>query len=145
MQDRVNAYRKAETLGKSRLDLLIQVYDGAIAAFSASAEAYRHEDRRRAYDQLQRARRFVTHLYTTLDPEQGGEIADNLGKLYAFMLSRSYEAEATADAGILEDNVRLLRNLREGWVGLKERLQAEGETNHTEPVAAQSAELVTTG
>ncbi|RME26342.1 MAG: flagellar protein FliS, partial [Candidatus Zixiibacteriota bacterium] len=98
MDERLNAYQTADTLGKTQLDLILKVYDGAIAALRAAASAYENNDNNQGYEQIVRSRRFVTHLYTTLNPEAGGEIAENLGKLYAFVLSQTHLAEATHDS-----------------------------------------------
>ncbi len=121
MEGKLSTYRKVETLGKSQLDLIIQVYDGALAAFRAARNAYEANDAEEGYQQLQKAKRFVTHLYTTLNPEQGGEIAENLGKLYTFILNQVSVAEATKDLTIIDDNINILNNVRLGWVELKRR------------------------
>ncbi|HWR82325.1 MAG TPA: flagellar export chaperone FliS [Candidatus Deferrimicrobium sp.] len=121
MDGRLSTYRTAETLGKSQLDLIVQVYDGAITAFRAAAERYRSGDYRKGYEELQKARRLVTHLYTTLNPQAGGGIADNLGNLYAFVLNQTSVAEATKDLRILDDNIGILNNVRVAWLKLQDR------------------------
>ncbi|MEW5993161.1 MAG: flagellar export chaperone FliS [Candidatus Zixiibacteriota bacterium] len=121
MNDKLTAYRTAATLGKSQLDLIIQVYDGAIGAFKAAATSYQNDNSRAGYEQLQKARRFVTHLYTTLNIETGGEIARNLGRLYGFVLNQTSVAEATKDLSVIDDNISILKNLRHGWMELRDR------------------------
>jgi len=120
MDNRLGTYRRIDTMGKSPLDLILKVYDGAIAAYDSARECYKNEDFQGGYDQLERARRFVTHLYTTLDLEKGGEIAENLVKLYAFLISQTDLAIATKDITVLTSNVKMLRNLREAWAGIKD-------------------------
>jgi flagellar protein FliS len=121
MEGKLSTYRKVETLGKSQLDLIIQVYDGTLAAFRAAANFYKSDDHQAGYQQLQKAKRFVTHLYTTLDPETGGEIAENLGKLYAFIINQTNVAEATKDLSVIDDNISILDNVRLGWLELKQQ------------------------
>jgi flagellar protein FliS len=116
MEGKLSTYRKVETLGKSQLDLIIQVYEGAIAAFRAAADFYKSDDHQAGHEQLQKAKRFVTHLYTTLDPEVGGEIAESLGKLYAFVINQTNVAEATKDLSVIDDNISILDNVRLGWL-----------------------------
>jgi flagellar protein FliS len=123
MNDQLTAYKKTEILGKSQLDLIIQVYEGAIEAFKAARHAYEEEDNGTGHEQLERARRFVVHLYTTLDMEKGGEIADRLGRLYAFVINQTDMIEATKDLVGIDDNISILDNLRLGWLGLKEQEQ----------------------
>lgn len=121
MEGKLAAYRKAETLGKSQLDLIIQVYDGAIAAFRAAAKFYQVKDYRAGSEQLEKAKRCVTYLYTTLNPEAGGTIAENLGKLYAFIINQTNVAQATKDLSVIDDNITVLDNVRLGWLGLKQQ------------------------
>lgn len=124
MEGKLSTYRKVETLGKSQLDLIIQVYDGAMAAFRAAADSYKSDDYQAGHQQLQKAKRFVTHLYTTLNPEVGGEIAENLGKLYAFIINQTSMAEATKDLSVIDDNINILENVRRGWLELKQQQTA---------------------
>ncbi|UCD63409.1 MAG: flagellar protein FliS [Candidatus Zixiibacteriota bacterium] len=127
MSDEMNAYQKTAILGKSQVELVIKVYDGAIAAFKEGVEAYREGDNGRGYERLEKAKRFVTHLYTTLDEEKGGEIAKRLSRLYAFVINQSNVAQATKDLNQIDDNISILENLRLGWVGLKEQQEREKE------------------
>jgi flagellar protein FliS len=112
-------------MGKSPVDLVIQVYDGAIAAFNKASEHYNQQELNEGWEQLEKAKKFITHLYTTLDEEKGGEIAENLGKIYSFIINQTDTVEATKDIKLIKDNVKILQNLREGWVGAKEKMAAE--------------------
>ena len=127
MEGKLSTYRKVETLGKSQLDLIIQVYDGAIAAFRAASNSYKREDWQAGYQQLEKAKRFVTHLYTTLNPEAGEGIAENLGRLYAFIINQTNMAEATKDLSVIDDNIIILDNVRLGWLDLKEQKTAAAQ------------------
>jgi len=46
------------------------VYDGTIKALRTAAQNYQNEKYQAGYDELQRAKRMVTHLYATLDNER---------------------------------------------------------------------------
>lgn len=127
MTTKVAAYQKADIIGKTQLDLVVQVYDGAIAAYRAAGEAYSKSDNNSGYEHMERAKRFVTHLYTTLDMDKGGEIADQLSKLYAFVISQTNLAQATKDLTQIDDNISILNNLRSGWMGLKEQAVQQGK------------------
>ncbi|MFQ6007519.1 MAG: flagellar export chaperone FliS [Candidatus Zixiibacteriota bacterium] len=130
--DKLDTYRIVDTLSKSQLDLILQVYDGAIAAFRAAIKAYQANDYNAGYNQLERAKRFVTHLYTTLDVEAGGEIAEKLAMLYAYIIDHVNLAEATKDLAIIDDNITRLDNIRQGWLALKQqntKARATGQVN----------------
>jgi flagellin-specific chaperone FliS len=95
MDNRVNAYWRTETLGKSQIDLLLQVYDGAITAYTAAGECYRKEE------------------------YEPGEIALNLGKLYAYILNETDGIQGTKSQEQIAAVIRMLGNLRSGWAALK--------------------------
>ena len=121
MDTKLESYRTTDTLGKSPLDLVIKVYDGAILAFKTAGDHYREGQFDEGYDELQKARKFVTHLYTTLDMNKGGDIAENLGQLYTVILTQTDLAQSTKDQELIDTNVALLSNLRDGWIGIKEQ------------------------
>tara|TARA_R110000796_G_scaffold127333_2_gene242485 strand:+ start:32583 stop:32960 length:378 start_codon:yes stop_codon:yes gene_type:complete len=54
-----------------------------------------------------------------LDLDKGGEVAANLDSLYAFMLQRLSIANLKNDAAILDEVAALLRNVKEGWDGIR--------------------------
>ena len=138
MDTKLETYRTTDTLGKSPVELVITVYDGAIKAFQTATEHYQNDRSNEGYEQLQKARKFVTHLYTTLDMERGGDIAENLGKLYTLVLTQTDIAQATQDNKLIETNISLLKNLREGWIGIDQE-QSTGPT----PAAAEPGHINT--
>ncbi|HUV30198.1 MAG TPA: flagellar export chaperone FliS [Acidobacteriota bacterium] len=126
MENALNAYRRTDTMGKSQLDLIVQVYDGAVSAYTAAVESYEANDLQQGHEHLEHARRFVTHLYTTLDFERGGEIAERLGALYAFLINQTDLVQATKDLSVIHSNIKILKNIREGWVGIRDQVPGAG-------------------
>ncbi len=120
MKRGIGSYQKTETFGKSPLELLLMVYDGAIQAMSDAESAFRDGDRDGGREKIERARKFITHLYTTLDNERGGEVATQLGHLYVFIIERLQVAQASADFEALVDLQAILNNLRSGWKGVEQ-------------------------
>jgi flagellar secretion chaperone FliS len=147
MNKKLGSYQSAETIGKSQIDLILKVYDGAVGSLESARQAYTDERLTDGREQMERARRFVTHLYTTLNMEMGGEVAENLGKLYAYVISQSYAVQATKDLASIADMISILDNLRAGWRGLRQQ-QAENRGNpgeeNREPAEAGVTEFVTT-
>ncbi len=121
MDDKVKAYQTTDTLGKSQLDLVIKVYDGAIASYKQTRQLFEKEEYSQGREELEKAKKFVTHLYTTLDMEKGGEIAQQLSQLYAFVVNQTNIVDATKDLKGIDDIVNILDNLRQGWVELKQQ------------------------
>lgn len=128
MPVKVKEYHRVDTLGKSPLDLVIMVYDGAIKSLNQAKEYYHYKETQKGYEELEKTRKFMTHLYTTLDLEKGGEIAEQLRKLYVFVLTQVDVIEATKDLKKIDDNIKILNNLRSGWVSLKKKGVEAGKT-----------------
>lgn len=131
INNKLETYRTIDTLGKSQLDLVIKVYDGAIAAYRAAGDCYQNNDNEAGFEQSEKARKFITYLYTILDNEKGGQIAENLGRLYAFIINQSYVIEATKDSKLIDDIISILQELRSGWAGIQtDRKRAPGLTGN---------------
>ena len=139
MDGKISSYQKTDTLGKSQLDLVLKVYDGAIGAYRSARESYEQKDAPTGYEKLERAKKFVVHLYTTLNPEAGGEMAENLGRLYTFVITQTDLIAATKDLGQIDSIIEILSNLRAGWAGLKQQ-QTKNEAVTAPPVAPGSAD-----
>jgi len=54
-------------------------------------------------------------LRQALDVQKGGEIAENLDRLYEYMTTRLMEANLKNDPVILEEVSGLLREVKNGW------------------------------
>ncbi|MBK7141051.1 MAG: flagellar protein FliS [bacterium] len=135
MKEQINTYRQVDTAGKSQIDLILQVYSGAIQGLKTGRELYAAGKLNEGYEQVEKARKCIVHLYTTLDFEQGGEVASNLGQLYTFMMGELDLIEATKDLTKLDSCLRVMDNLRQGWEQLKQdRRTTKPVTEQMEPV-----------
>jgi len=133
MNRKIQSYQASDTLGKSVPELIIKVYDGAISNLGEASRFYQREEITLGYDAIEKAKRFIVHLYTTLDMEKGGEIADRLSKLYVFILEQINIAQATGDQKILNESMTILKNIREGWSQLSEQTKRKPENPASEP------------
>lgn len=120
------------------------VYGGSIQALTEAADCFDSGNREAGREKIERARKFVTHLYTTLDSEQGGEVAERLGTLYVFILERLQVSQATGDSAILRDLAEILSNLQSGWQTLQETSGKLGN-NNVPPTASGSNRLTIVG
>lgn len=132
MNNKLQDYQVVDTLGKSVPELIVKVYNGAIGSLRQAADYYKDEDFQLGYEKMERAKKFIVHLYTTLDEEKGGDIAKNLSKLYAFIIEQINFVQATKDVSLIEDCVTVLNNIREGWVQLAENLKNKGTDEQPE-------------
>ena len=101
----------------SPLDVLIQLYEGAIDFLEESMEAC-DEGRIDAFKELlQRGRRIIEEFQKTLDFTQGGQVPAQLNDLYEFMLDSLTQAELTHDTQYVQRVVSHLAVLLDGWRG----------------------------
>ena len=135
MNEKLKQYRKSETENKTVPELIIMVYDGAIDNLRKAAELYKAEKMQDGYEAMEKAKRFVVHLYTTLDEEKGGDIAANLSAMYAYIIERMNFVQATKDIKTINDAIDLLSNIKEGWVGLAKQ-QKSGQKNNNDNLGA---------
>jgi len=120
MENCLSAYNRTDTLGKSQLDLILQVYDGAIKTYTQARESYIKSDTDGGFASLEKAQRFMTHLFTTLDLENGGDVAQNLSRMYAYIINESEGVKGTKDTEKLKAIIEILGNIRAGWAGLRD-------------------------
>ena len=110
-----NKYKKTSVESASPEKLLLMLYEGAIkftkkAILCAEANdvAGRCENIGRAYD-------IVLELMNTLDHKVGGEVAENLERLYMFITDELTRANITGKVDHLQSVVKILETLYEGW------------------------------
>lgn len=141
----VSEYQKINTIGKSQIDLIIQVYDNGILNFNLAKDNFSKNKIENGHKNLDKARNILTHLYTTLDMEKGGDIATQLSKLYAFIINQINIVDATKDISQIDDIITIMENLREGWIGLKEQQAQQPLNESAEPAELKNKSFVTSG
>ncbi|MFN4033739.1 MAG: flagellar export chaperone FliS [Fimbriimonadales bacterium] len=118
MYSGVNGYERyletaVETASPARL--IVMLYDGAIRFVNEAAYAMRQRDYETQNTKLLRAQKILAELISSLDFDKGGEIAENLFRLYTYMYNRLVEANINDSVETLEHVTRLLSELREAW------------------------------
>ncbi len=121
MKTKINEYVKTGTEGNSQVDLIVKVYNGAIRNLTQARELINSGNIAKSYQALEDSKKFIVHLYTTLDMEKGGEIAKNLSGLYGFIVNEINLVQASRDVKQLDEIITILANVKEGWVELSQR------------------------
>ncbi|MCJ0973340.1 flagellar export chaperone FliS [Pseudomonas sp. PS1] len=65
-----------------------------------------------------KALNIIGGLRGVLDKEAGGELADNLDRLYEYMSTRLFEASRHNDVSRLDEVAGLLAEIKSGWDGI---------------------------
>ena len=118
MNQAISSYQKNQISGMSQKDLIVLLYSGAVNFLKQAQKFLQQEKPAEFSDSIERVHRIIYHLYTTLDFERGGEIADRLGALYTFIISQLYIVNSTKNEKIISDLLIIISDLKEGWQGL---------------------------
>jgi flagellar protein FliS len=91
------------------------LYDGAIKFLKMAIEQIEAKNPEAKGKYISKAVDILFELNTVLDTEAGGEVAANLRKLYLFMGRHLTEANTEQDIGKIEEVIKLLEELNQGW------------------------------
>lgn len=113
----INAYRQTRVKTASQGKLIVMLYDEAIRQIELAKQLLNSDEI--AYDRVNtaigKAQDIITELTVSLDLENGGDIAQNLFRLYRFFNNQLVEANFKKDAQPLEQVLSFLGDLREAW------------------------------
>ena len=108
--------------------VVVMLYDEAIASLAAAVEAIKQNQIEERCNCINVVTEIVGTLHMSLDMEKGGEIAEQLGRLYRFVLAQLIGINIKSDIAGAERIIELLKPLRDAWVEVDLRM-AEGEDN----------------
>ena len=91
------------------------LYDGAIRFVADARQAIASKNVRARTEAVSRALAIVAELQITLNMKDGGDVARELDRLYAYISARLLDVTAKADDGAAQEVHKLLTTLREGW------------------------------
>lgn len=116
-----SAYERTHVETADQRQLILMLYDGAIRFLHKAGQKIDADDVEAAHNYLIRSRQIVGELLATLKPEKAGKIGQNLHQLYVYLFNRLVEANLTKDKAIVDEALRIMTTLREGWAGMKQQ------------------------
>lgn len=108
-------YRKTQVQSSTPLELVVMLYDGALAFMRIAHAAIERRDIPARRDALGRTIAIVSELQSTLNMEQGGEVAATLDDLYAYVNARLLQAASENEVAPLNAAIRVFEGLRDAW------------------------------
>lgn len=120
----IDQYRKSAVNAASPLELVIMLYDGALKFMEGGKHAMAQENLEKQNELLQKAQAILIELISCLDFEKGGEIAGHLTQLYTYAHDQLVEANIQDDPVCIDRAIRVLSELREGWVAIAQQQKA---------------------
>tara|TARA_R110002110_G_scaffold166686_5_gene367508 strand:- start:30 stop:428 length:399 start_codon:yes stop_codon:yes gene_type:complete len=103
--------------------LITMMFDGLISRLAMAKGFIGRQDYEGKSRCLGSAVTIIGALQDALDAEQGGEIAENLDRLYLYMTRRVFAAGVANDVDIIDEVIGLVKTIKEGWVGIRDEVQ----------------------
>jgi flagellar protein FliS len=112
------AYLETRILSADPVELINIFYEYAILYVQEARDNLARKDIAARSKAIVKAIRIVSELEAALDHAAGGEIAANLGRLYAYMRSRLMTANVRQQDAPLAEVESLLKTVAKGWQGV---------------------------
>jgi flagellar protein FliS len=110
-----NSYLESEILSADPIRLVELLYRGAIEAVQRTRERLRDNDIAGRAAASSKVSAIIDELNCSLDRERGGEIGEQLGRLYDYMQSRLIDGNVRQADEPFAEVERLLTTIYEGW------------------------------
>jgi flagellar protein FliS len=111
----IETYQQAAVGTQSKGRLIVMLYDGAIKFMKLAIQEIEAGNWVAKGQYLSRAQDIIHELNAVLDMEGGGEIAQNLRRLYAFINRRLFQANAKKDPQMIREVISLMEDLNQSW------------------------------
>ena len=108
-------YKKTAVESANKEKILLMLYEGAMKFIKQAMEAMDNKDIAKRGEYIGRAYDIVMELMSSLNHEVGGEMAKNLEQLYIYCLEELTRANLSADKKNLENCLKVLNILYDGW------------------------------
>lgn len=110
-----SAYRQVEAQSRSPLELVVMLYDGALARLTEATAASARGDAGGRGTAVSKALTIIASLQETLNLQAGGDVAAELDRLYTYASGRLLDVTLKGDVSGIQEVHRLLSGLRDAW------------------------------
>ena len=118
-QRALNSYGSVQVVtgvaSANNVQLIQMLFDGLIESLAKAKGHIVHGTIKEKSDALGRAGRIVVGLQGALDFNQGGDLAQNLNELYAYVTRRLFHINAHNDLEALDEVFTLMNDIRQAW------------------------------
>ncbi|HEU6436857.1 MAG TPA: flagellar export chaperone FliS [Nitratidesulfovibrio sp.] len=115
MQKAAHAYLQTQVTTTTQGELLLLLYDGAIKFLNQAKEKIAERDYAGKGILISKALDIVNELDGSLNLEKGGELAENLHKLYFYCSTRLLNANLKMDVTFIDEVIKILSGLRAAY------------------------------
>jgi flagellar secretion chaperone FliS len=133
------AYREADVQSASPVEVVIMLYDALVRDMKRVIAAIGRGDIEDRVSQSNHAFLVLQELECLLDMENGGSTAKDLSRFYSHVRAKVLEVQLKLDPAIVERQIGMLLELREGWVQAMGAAPEASSAAKMIPLAAQLA------
>lgn len=131
MNANVSTYLTQQIMTASPAKLVSMLYDKLLISLKEVIAAIEKGEIEARWKANARATEIISHMWSTLDQVNGGEIAKNLDGMFSFILTRLPDVDMRNDPEPAREAIGLLEPIAESW-----RVLARGAT--AQPAAANA-------
>ncbi len=138
-------YQKVQVESASPEKLVLMLYDGAVRKLGTAETSFQSGDFETFHENVVRVQKILTELLGALDTSKGGDLAENLERLYDYMLRQLSLSIVRRNLEQVTEVKNLLGELREGWQGVvqqKSVSEDEVSTVRADPAVKASGQPV---
>ncbi|BDR87047.1 flagellar export chaperone FliS [Clostridium tetani] len=110
-----NTYKTNSVNYASKEQLLLMVLDGAVKFSKIAKQGIEEKDIVKAHENIIKTQNIFYELMATLDVEQGGQWAENLMRIYDFIVQKLLEANIKKDVKVMNEIIPLIEEIRDTW------------------------------
>ena len=110
-----NTYKSNSINFASKDQLLLMLVDGAAKFSKIGRQAITDKDVKKAHENIVKTQNIFYELMVTLDVKKGGEWAENLMKVYDFIVRRLTDANMKKDVIIMDEIIPLIDDIKDTW------------------------------
>jgi len=115
MAGQYDAYTNSRVNTISKVGLVVMLYEGAIKFLSLAVHSIKEKQFYEKAQNINKSLKIIEELQNSLNFEQGGEISENLNKLYVFFLKEISTAGMKNNQQSLNKVINLLSEMKQSW------------------------------
>ncbi|MBZ9624581.1 flagellar export chaperone FliS [Clostridium sp. FP2] len=110
-----NTYKNNSVNFASKDQLLLMLVDGAVKFSKIGKQAILDKDIKKAHENIVKTQNIFYELMATLDVNSGGQWAENLMRIYDFIVRRLTDANIKKSEKIMNEIIPLIEDVRDTW------------------------------
>lgn len=129
MNNPYGAYEKTAIETLSKEDLVVKAYEELLSQLNITKLAIENNDIKTKGESISKITKAIQVMQASLDFEKGGEIAENLNKLYDFAIQQLTKANIENKVEYIQNVIDVLTPIYEGFKEARKKLNESKADN----------------